>query len=514
VTLKAFFEVVRKRWLWVAVPALMGLCAMAFSSFTTPKTYSATAGVFFSLEFGNSASDLAQGSSFTQNQVASYALLARTPAVLQPVIDEQQLGLTARALAGRVSASVVPDTVVVEVHVSGTDPELAASIANGVAEQLGVTVEQLAPVNDAGEATVRGTAVDPADVPQAPVSPRTRLNLVVGLLGGLLLGLGAALVRDVTDTRVRSAEDLASVTPLPLLAALDTRPTEGGRRDLVVTSGPRTSRAEAFRTLRTSVQFLRRPGSSLSLLVTSARPAEGKSTVAANLALVLAEGGTRVALVDADLRRPSVADTFDLEGAAGLTSVLIGQVELGDVLQDWGSSGLHVLTSGPLPPNPSELLASPAMAAVLAQLEATHDVVLIDAPPLLPVTDAAVLSQVVSGTLVVVKAGATRRAVLREALTVLERVEARVVGVVLSHVRRGGQDVYGYEVAADVPAGGQLGAAVVASGGADPRPPAQAPGAVADLPADRADEPEGGGRDAVPGGAGSEPEVPSSRVPS
>jgi capsular exopolysaccharide synthesis family protein len=250
---------------------------------------------------------------------------------------------------------------------------------------------------------------------------------------------------------VRTAEDLASVTTLPLLASLDTAPSGTGARALVVNAAPQSNRAEAFRALRTSVQFLAQPDRTLSLLVTSARPGDGKSTVAANLALALAESGLRVALVDADLRRPSVADTFDLEGAAGLTTVLIGQAGLDDVLQEWGSAGLHVLTSGPLPPNPSELLASPAMAAVLAELEAAHDVVVVDTAPLLPVTDGVVLSRVVSGTLVVGHARRTRRAVLREALTLLQRVDARVVGVVLSHVRQRDEDTYGYGAAEGPP---------------------------------------------------------------
>ena len=227
---------------------------------------------------------------------------------------------------------------------------------------------------------------------------------------------------------MRTAEDLGRVTGLPLLASLDNPPGQGDRRELVVVNSPRSLQAEAFRALRTAVQFMAQPGRSLSLLVTSPRPGEGKSTVAANLALTLAEAGLRVVLVDADLRRPSVADTFDLEGAAGLTSVLIGQADLDDVLQEWGGSGLRVLTTGPLPPNPSELLASPAMAELLDRLGADHDVVVVDAAPVLPVTDSVVLARVTSATLVVADAGRTRGPVLGQALTQLERVEARLVG--------------------------------------------------------------------------------------
>jgi polysaccharide biosynthesis transport protein len=269
--------------------------------------------------------------------------------------------------------------------------------------------------------------------------------VLAGLVGGIALGLLYAFLREALDTRVRSAEDLTRVTDLPLLAALDTPPGRDDRRDLVVLTAPRSPAAEAVRSLRTAVQFSAQPGRPLSLLVTSSHSGEGKSTVAANLALALADAGLRVALVDADLRRPSVADTFGLEGAAGLTTVLIGQAELDDVLQEWGSAGLHVLTTGPLPPNPSELLASPAMADVLARLERTHDVVLVDGAPLLPVTDSAVLARVVSGTMVVGDTSRIRRPALTSALALLRRLDARVVGVVLTHVRRRSSDTYGYD---------------------------------------------------------------------
>lgn len=443
--LHEFLQMLRRRWRWVVAVALVGLAAAGAASLTTPRSYEASSSVFFSLSFGDSADDLVQGSAFAQNQVASYAMLATTPTVLDPVIDELGLDTTARSLAGRVSTEVMAGTVVLQVRVSDASPERAAELTDAVTEQLVETVADLAPATAGGQPTVRGTTVSPAVAPTAPSSPRTTLNLAVGLLAGLVLGIAAGLARDLTDTRVRSAEDLTRVTDLPLLAALDAPPGRDDRRDLVVLTAPRSPAAEAVRSLRTAVQFSAQPGRPLSLLVTSSNSGEGKSTVAANLALALADAGLRVALVDADLRRPSVADTFGLEGAAGLTTVLIGQAELDDVLQEWGSAGLHVLTTGPLPPNPSELLASPAMADVLARLERTHDVVLVDGAPLLPVTDSAVLARVVSGTMVVGDTSRIRRPALTSALALLRRLDARVVGVVLTHVRRRSSDTYGYD---------------------------------------------------------------------
>lgn len=445
-TLGAFLTLLRRRWAWVVTAVVVGVGLMDVASVTATRTYTATASVFFSLEFGNSASDLAQGSNYTQGQVASYALLARTPTVLGPVIEQQHLATSVRTLAGQLATSVVPDTVIVQLSVTDSSPARAAAIANAVARQLGTTVEGLAPVSGAGKPAVEATTVATADEPRHPVTPRTTLNLLVGLVGGVLVGALAALARDVTDTRVRSAEGVAAVTRLPVLASLDTPPTPAGHRALVVNTAPRSVEAESFRALRTAVGFARRPGRPLVLLVTSATPAEGKSTVAANLALALTEAGSRTVLVDADLRRPSVASTFRLEGDAGLTSVLIGEAELADVLQPWGTKGLDVLTSGPLPPNPSELLSSPAMSALIAELGADHDAVVIDTAPALAVTDSAVLAPVASGVVLVGAVSMLRRNHLRQVLELLDRSDGRVIGLVLTHVRRQRTDVYAYDL--------------------------------------------------------------------
>ncbi|SNR41458.1 polysaccharide biosynthesis tyrosine autokinase [Blastococcus mobilis] len=439
----AFVAVIRRRWTWVTAAVLFAVVVAGIGSAAATRSYSATASVFFSLQFGNSANELAQGSNYTQQAVTSYALLARTPTVLQPVIDAQGSDTSVRALAGQVSTSVVPDTVVVDVTVSDPSPARAVELADAVAEQLGTTVEELAPATQDGKPTVEATTVAPAVEPRSPDSPRTALNLAAALVAGLFVGVLAALARDATDTRVRSPEDVSTVTPLPVLASLDAGPAVDGRRSLVVSAAPYSIEAEGYRALRTAVQFVVEPGRTLSLQITSARPGEGKSTVAANLAIALAEAGLTVALVDADLRRPSVADTFGLEHGAGLTSVLIGQADVEDVLQPWGPSGLRLLTTGPLPPNPSELLAAPAMTDLVATLERTHDVVIFDTAPLLAVTDAVVLSRAVSGTLLVGDSTKLRRKELRAGLSLLERAGARVVGMVLSHVRQRA-DVYGY----------------------------------------------------------------------
>jgi capsular exopolysaccharide synthesis family protein len=196
------------------------------------------------------------------------------------------------------------------------------------------------------------------------------------------------------------------------------------------------------------LQFLDIADRPKTIVVTSSLPGEGKSTTAVNLAITLADAGSRVALVDADLRRPSIAEYMGLEGEVGLTTVLIGQADLQDALQPWGDRHLHVLTSGQVPPNPSELLGSRSMATLLTQLASQYDMVLIDTPPLLPVTDAAILAKITGGAVVVAGAGTVQRQQLADGLGSLEDVGARVLGVVLNRLAHkqtdGGYTYYDY----------------------------------------------------------------------
>ena len=261
---------------------------------------------------------------------------------------------------------------------------------------------------------------------------------------GLALGVGQALLRDTLNTRVRNEADLAQVTDRALLGQIML--DDGGKDGRVpVIAEPRSLRGESYRRLRTNLQFLGLTEGQRSIVVTSTVPGEGKTTTAINTAVAMAEAGSRVLLVDADLRRPRVADSFGFEGAAGLTTVLIGRAALADVVQPYGAGQLDVLTSGPIPPNPSELLGFDAMKTLLREATDAYDVVLIDAPPLLPVTDAAILANIAGGALLVVGSRIVRRAELDSALKALDRAEARVLGLVLNKVKHEDEDRYGYD---------------------------------------------------------------------
>ncbi len=440
-----YLSLVRKRWLLVVAAVALGAMVALVVSLVMPSVYTARSQVFVSVQGSDTTSDLFQGSNFTVRQVKSYTELVTSPPVLQPVIDELGLSEDASELAEKVSAESPLDTVLINVTASDESPDQAAGIANAIASSLGQVVTELETPGDGGASPVQISTVRTADIPDEPSSPNVKLNLALGVLVGLAVGLGVAVLRELLDTRVRTVEDVEAVTDTSVLGVIGYEP-DAPNRPLIVQESPQSMRAEAFRRLRTNLQFLAVEGQNNAIVMTSALPGEGKSTTTINLAITLADAGQRVALVDADLRRPSIAKYMGIEGSVGLTTVLIGRAGLEDVIQPWGNGNLDVITSGQVPPNPSELLGSRRMAAFVEELTSHYDVVLIDTSPLLPVTDGAILARLVGGAVVVVGAGTIHRAQLEDAIEALTTVNAKVLGMVVNRVpvRSGGAYAYHY----------------------------------------------------------------------
>lgn len=428
-----YLPILRKRWMSIVGVALLVLAAVAGVTLLLTPQYTATARLFFAVQAGESVSDLAQGSSFTERQMSSYAQIATWPLVLEPVIEDLGLDVRPGELAESVSAASPPNTVTLNVSVVDPDPEQAAVIANAVAEQIAEVAGTLTPERIDGTDAVRATIGARAEPPETPSSPNVQASLALGLALGVMLGIAVAILREKVDTKVRSEKDTAEVSAVPVIGTI-AFDSSASANAVVMDRDPHGPRAEAMRRLRTNLQFVDVAGNPHIIVVTSSIPGEGKTTTAVNLAAALADAGSRVILVDADLRRPTVAKSMGLEGGAGLTTVLIGRAELADVVQPWNRTTLDVLAAGQVPPNPSELLGSRAMGALLDRLRSTYDIVLIDSPPLLPVTDTAVLSTRAGGVLVVAGADRLHKAQLREALSTLETVGAKVLGLVLNKV--------------------------------------------------------------------------------
>jgi len=291
--------------------------------------------------------------------------------------------------------------------------------------------------------------VTPAVASGKPVAPKPARSGFIATALGLFLGLGVAFVREFLDDSVKSKEDLERAAPGLNVLGLVPVVTEWRSKDepfLVSVAEPKSPAAEAYRTLRTSLQFLALEQPMRTLQITSANAGEGKTTTLANMAVAMARSGLSVVLVCCDLRRPRIHQFFGLSNEIGFTSVLLGKVPLSGALQEVSDQPrLQLLASGPLPPNPSELLSSKRTVEVLTSLQTEADLVLIDCPPVLPITDALVLSGRVDATLLVCVAGATARKEAARAVELLRQVDAPLVGAVLNGVTEEGTYGYGYQ---------------------------------------------------------------------
>jgi capsular exopolysaccharide synthesis family protein len=444
VDLHDFVRLLRRRWRAVTVVTVAGVVVAAVVTLATTAVYQASTQAFVSLRGTSADSNTAyQDSLFSQQRVKSYVKIANSPSVTQPVVARLGLGMTARELAGRITADAPPNTVLIDIRVRDPRPARARDLANAVAAQFAQVVSKLESPGPRAASPVTVTVVRPAELPTSPVSPRPMVNLALGLVLGLAIGFGLAVLREILDTSVKTSEDLQELTGNSALGVIAFDPS-AQKTPLVSQVDAQSARLEAFRTLRTNLRFVDVDHPPRVVVLTSSVASEGKSTTACNLALTLASAGARVILVEGDLRRPRVADYMGLEGAVGLTDVLIGRAVLEDVLQPWGSTPLTVLTSGALPPNPSEMLSSAQMGELIASLRARADMVLIDAPPLLPVTDAAVLTRECDGALLVIRQGRTTREQLSRSLEALRSVGARLLGTVLNMAPAGGMHGYGY----------------------------------------------------------------------
>ncbi len=473
--LKDYVTIVRKRWVSIVLVTVLAVTgAMALSLLSKP-TYQASSQVFVSVNSAGTTADLLQGSSYSQNQVKSYTDLVTSPRVLAPVIEELGLGVTPDVLAKSVTADSPLNTVLINITVTSTIPKSASDIANAIADSLGTQVAQLEKPSSGAASPVKVSTVRTASVPLVAATPKKTQNAALGLVLGLLLGFGVAVLREIVDSKVRNELDVHKVTETSVIGTVHYDP-DAPDHPLIVQTSPQSHRAESFRRLRTNLQFIDIADHPRTIVVTSSLPGEGKSTTSINLAITLADAGARVVLVDADLRRPSIAEYMGLEGEVGLTTVLIGRAAVLDVVQPWGNGQLHVLPSGQVPPNPSELLGSRAMVSLLDKLTQLYDIVLIDTPPLLPVTDAAILSKLTGGAVVVVGADRLQRHQLADAMGSLETVGARVLGVVLNRVAKTPSDSYMYyDYSSDSSPTGKKGKKKPRSAAAasrEPRPPA------------------------------------------
>ena len=443
---KELLRMAQRRWLTIVVITILGLLGGAAITFLQTPKYESHARVFISTKSSGNSSDAFAASYFATQRVQSYAQLATSRELMQRVISDLNLNMTPSALAAKISAEVSDQTVIIVLKVDDPSAAVAQRIAKAESESfVNYLTEIETPFGSSGS-PIKATIVDPATYSAGPVSPQPAFNLAIGLVLGLVVGVGVALVRDLLDNSVSSAADVEATIEAPVLASIG-YDSSVPKHPLLTEAAGHSTRVEAFRLLRTNLQFLDLDTRPRALVITSAVPGEGKTSTATNLAIALAQTGQRVLLVDGDLRRPKLAGILGLERSVGLTTVLVGRSDLTESIQKHSGSGIYFLASGPLPPNPTEVLQSKTAQTLFDRLSEMFDMVIIDGPPLLPVSDAAIIARDVDGAILVVRHGKTTKEQLRQAATRLAQVDANVLGVTLNMAPKRGTKPYGYEYA-------------------------------------------------------------------
>jgi non-specific protein-tyrosine kinase len=410
--LKAYLSILwRRRWVVLLVTALMlGLATAVVARSESTYTASAT------LRVAKSSAGF-EDVRYTERLMQTYASIITS----RPVMGELQDTLdTAEDLD--IAVDFPTNTELMEIDVSSPDPELSANAANALAEIL---IAQSRTTRGERDYTV--TIIGPAVAPRAPDGPSEILILALGLVVGLAGGSGLALLIENLDTSLYTPERITAVSGLKMLGKIP----KIGKQKTAFLNGS-SPEGEAFRHLRTNIFAYSRSADLKSLLITSAEPHEGKTTIVANLAYAVAQSGRSVVVIDSDMRIPTLHKAFDLTNDIGLSSVLKEEATLETALRPASEPGIHVMTSGPKPSNPAELLESPHMVTLLAQLTQRYDMVLLDAPAFLAVTDAAVLASMVDGVLLVVQLAQTRQESVSEVSQRLATINARGVGFVVS----------------------------------------------------------------------------------
>ncbi len=488
-TLRSYAHLIRKRKWWVIAFALAGLAVSLAISFLEPKQYSAAAQVLVQpssqtgafgttlqpvtptqvqtmLQLVTSAPvtsavrrQLGSAPAVTASEVAQTNVIAITAVAGAPARAAVIANAYAKAFISNQRTSALNSLAATEVQVRNQIRSIGKQIkqlhgAHGTASELtaltnqqAVLREQLSQMQVSGTGATGGlTLVTPALAPTSPSSPKPTENGLLGLAAGLILGLAAAFVRESLDDAVNSKEMAEEFGGATVLAAVP-MVNSWKKRDkpLVVSlARPMSPAAEAYRSLRTSLQFARQERDLRTVLVTSPAAAEGKSTTLSNLGAMFAQAGERVVLVSCDLRKPRLGEFFGVDEQQGLTTAILGDQPLEDLIQPVpGDDNLWMLPSGKPPPNPAELLSGMRVQQIFSALRELFDLVFIDSPPVLPVTDAVVLSRDADATLLVVAAGQTSRGDLQRAAEKLGQVEARVTGIVLNETARQGGG-YGY----------------------------------------------------------------------
>lgn len=434
----------RERRLLIASVVLIVTGIGLIVGLSMPTQYTSNLKLYVSSQVQSSGNSAYEGGLLSQQRVKSYTELISSPRIAQETLNRLNSRDNVEDFLDHISASSTLDSVVIDVNVTGEDPLTAAREADTIGAVFAQVVDQIErPSNPAGIAPVVVRIVQQGTIPERPSSIPFLAIVGASTLVGLILAVALAIAAALIDDRLKQEGEVAAIVGKSNLGVIPF--SRSFSNFALLTDDYRNSpEAEAFRQLRTNLDFFNIDSPCQSIVVTSSDEAEGKTTTAVNLAAALSVAGRRVILLDCDLRRPKVSEHLGLESKVGVTSVLTGRVSLEQSIQRRAADNLRVIASGPIPPNPSELVSSERMRALLRQLKGNFDYVIVDTPPLLPVTDAAAIASFSDGVLLIAAYKRSTSRKLIRAREGLERVAANVLGSVftMAPISRGSSYYY------------------------------------------------------------------------
>lgn len=447
--LRDFISMLRRYWVGEVLIVLATIAVVAIFTALQPRVYTSSASGLTQAASGESLSMALAGDSLAKSRAETYVRIATSDAVAKRAAELLGNNRSAGDLLGHVSASLPADTAVIEISARADTPEGAAKLANTWIKALADQVTAIeSPGDGIAEAAVSFVPLAAARAPYLPSSPNLQVALVLALLAGLALAFVYGLLRSHFDRKIRTVAQIEAIIDGAVIGTIPASDAFGDRKRVIEQSDDDTHQlfaiTESLRELRTNLSYVDVDNPPRVIVFTSSIPGEGKSTIAANLADAIAASNSNVVVIDCDLRRPTQSGIYDLRAGAGLTDVLSGRLSINDALQaPTGDPHLRVLPSGRIPPNPSELLGSRTMKELVGALSEVATVIL-DAPPVLSVTDAAILGTFADGVVLTVAAKQITSEQLEKSNRAILRVRGRVLGAVLNKVPSNGIDAYDY----------------------------------------------------------------------
>lgn len=428
------WNVIKKRWFMIVIiPLLAAATSAVISLYVLTPQYEASATMIV-VRPAEQSQLVFQDIQVNRQLVATYREIILSRRVLEVVIATKSLSHSVQELRDKIEVEAVRDTELITVKVMDADPVLARDIANETSRAF---MDQIILIMNVENVSIVDSAVTPPD----PVSPRVLLNIVVAFAVGLLAAVGLSFLYEYLDQTIKDPDEAKKLLDIPAVGIIP----HSDEDQLFASNSPRSPEAEAFRTLRTNIQYTGIDQRLKVILVTGANPACGKSTVSSNLAVTLSQTGSSVLLIDCDMRKPTLHRVFDTQSEPGLSTVVAGQnVEAESVIKQTKHKNLKLLTCGPIPPYPAELLGSDKMRRLVKQFAGEFDYIVMDSPPVIAVTDAALLSRLADGTILVLDHGGVKRDEATVAVESLLKVQANLIGFVLNDIPVG-RGYYYYE---------------------------------------------------------------------